>query len=175
LGSPRQNGGGQKGDFREACLDHFVHSECMKITIFLVLTALAGSFSACTTTTHHTMKTSDDLIGTWTCVSAVVDGKPLPPEIVSSLRLTLTENRYKTEKASEVLFDSTYSIDTTREPNEIDMLGTEGELTGKQARGIFSVENETLRICYTMPGMNRPTRFESDRGSKASTIVWKRL
>jgi|SRR4051812_12821281 uncharacterized protein (TIGR03067 family) len=152
-----------------------IHSRHMKITMFLALTTLAGLFSGCTATSHQTVKASDNLIGTWTCVSAVIDGKTLPPENVAALRLTLTANRYKTEKASEVLFDSTYSIDTTQEPNQIDMLGTEGELTGKQAQGIFSVNTGTLRICYTMPGMKRPTRFESEPGSKAYSIVWKRL
>jgi uncharacterized protein (TIGR03067 family) len=147
----------------------------MKIRVFYFSIVLAGVFTACTTTTHHPRNTANDIIGTWTCVSALIDGKTLPAEIVASLRLTLTENHYKTEKASEVLFDSVYSIDTSREPNEINMVGTEGELTGKQAQGIFSLKNETLRICYRMPGMNRPTQFESVPGAKAYLIVWKRL
>ena len=116
----------------------------------------------------------DSLEGEWRCVSATVNGKPLSDATVSRLRLTLTKERYKTEKGSEVLFDSTYVTDPTTNPKQITMIGTEGELAGKEAQGIFAIEAETLRICYTMPGHPRPTTFESNPGSEAYLIVWKR-
>ena len=121
------------------------------------------------------MKNADDLIGTWACVSAVVDGKRLPDETCALLRLTLTEHRYKTEKASEVLFDSTYTIDSSKDPNQINMVGTEGDLTGKEAQGIYSVQNDALQICYTMPGTPRPTEFKSPAGAKVYLIIWMRV
>jgi len=114
------------------------------------------------------------LYGSWSCVSAIVDGRSLPKETVALLRLTLTENRYKTEKGSEVLFDSTYTLDSSKDPKEINMVGTEGDLTGKEAQGIYRVEDNLLRICYTMPGVGRPIKFESPPGSKVYLIVWKR-
>jgi hypothetical protein len=58
-------------------------------------------------------KGADDrstLQGTWTCVSAVVDGKPLSAKVAGELRLTLTADRYRTERGDEVLFDSTYRL-----------------------------------------------------------------
>jgi uncharacterized protein (TIGR03067 family) len=118
--------------------------------------------------------TSDSLEGQWSCVSAIVNGKPLSDSKVSRLRLTLTRERYKTEESSEVLFDSTYSIDRTTTPKQITMIGTEGDLAGKEAQGIYAIDGETLRICYTMPGHARPKAFESNPGSKAYLIVWKR-
>src|SRR2546427_13092019 len=77
------------------------------------------------------------LEGIWQCASAVVDGKPLSDKTVGQLRLTLTKDRYKTEKGSEVLFDSTYTIDPSKNPKQIDMIGTEGDLAGKKAQGIY--------------------------------------
>ena len=41
---------------------------------------------------------SEKLAGVWACVSGVNDGKPLPEDIVKQLKLTLTKDRYKTEK-----------------------------------------------------------------------------
>ncbi|HTL27601.1 MAG TPA: TIGR03067 domain-containing protein [Tepidisphaeraceae bacterium] len=116
----------------------------------------------------------DSLEGQWSCVSAIVNGKPLSDSKVSRLRLTLTRERYKTEESSEVLFDSTYSIDRTTTPKQITMIGTEGDLAGKEAQGIYAIDGETLRICYTMPGHARPKAFESNPGSEAYLIVWKR-
>jgi uncharacterized protein (TIGR03067 family) len=54
------------------------------------------------------------------------------------------------------------------------MLGTEGDLAGKEAQGIYLLEGDTLKICYTMPGQKRPTAFESLPGSKAYLMIWTR-
>jgi len=140
--------------------------------IYFVFVLAVLLFIACATEPSRHSK--DDLPGKWACVSAVVDGKALPDETVRLLRLTLTSDRYKTEKGSDVLFDSTYSVDDKTKPKQINMIGTEGALRGKEAQGIYSLEGDTLRICYTMPGDQRPTSFESASGSKAFLVVWKR-
>ena len=62
------------------------------------------------------------------------------------------------------LFDSTYSIDATKRPKEINLLGTEGDLAGKEALGVYLLEGYLLRICYVMPGQQRPEAFNSATG-----------
>jgi uncharacterized protein (TIGR03067 family) len=123
--------------------------------------------TACSTRNAHQTGSSDDLTGSWQCVSAVVDGKPLSEQTVNRLRLTLTETRYITHKGNEKLFDSTYTTDTSRTPKQINMVGTEGELAGKVAQGIYAVDGAILRLCYTMPGRPRPISFDSPTGSGA--------
>ena len=140
--------------------------------IYFVAVLAVLLFVACAAEPSRHSK--DDLVGKWTCVSATVDGKPLPDETVRLLRLTLTSDRYKTEKGTDVLFDSTYSLDSTTNPKQINMVGTEGALRGKEAHGIYLLEGDTLRICYTMPGEQRPQAFQSVAGSKAYLILWKR-
>lgn len=115
------------------------------------------------------------LRGQWVCVSATVDGRALQEKTVAALRLTLTADRYKSEKKSEVLFDSTYTTDNSKMPKQINMIGTEGALAGKEARGIYQLENELLTICYTMPDKPRPTTYESTEGSGKYLAVWKRV
>ena len=115
------------------------------------------------------------LAGTWSCVSATVDGKPLPEETVKLLRLTLAGNKYQTRKGDDVLFDSTYTVDASTNPRQINILGTEGALAGKEALGIYSIQGDTLRICYILTGKTRPTAFESPIGSGAYLLLWKRM
>jgi uncharacterized protein (TIGR03067 family) len=116
----------------------------------------------------------DKLAGTWSCVSAVNDGKAIAEATVKQLRLTMTKDRYKTERGEDVLFDSTYTIDAAKDPKQINMFGTEGENKGKAAQGIYALDGDTLKICYTMPGKDRPTTFESKPGSAATLVIWKR-
>jgi len=129
--------------------------------------------AACSATHHRTTK-MNPLVGNWIGASAIVDGRPLPDSTVNQLRLTLTADRYKTEKGNEVLFDSTYTVDPSRNPKEINMIGTEGDFAGKTAEGIYSLEGDTLRVCYTMPGKPRPGAFSSPAGSGIYLVAWKR-
>lgn len=117
---------------------------------------------------------TSQVTGTWSCVNATINGKLLSDSSARKLRLTMTDTRYKTQRNDEVLFDSTYRLDTTKAPVQINMVGTEGDLIGKEAHGIIAVKGDTLRICYTMPGKPRPISFASATNSEAYLIVWKR-
>jgi len=145
----------------------------MKTTVQLCTAAilLLLLLTGCSTE-HRSAATA--LAGNWDCTSAAVDGKALPEATVKKLRLTLTETQYRTEKGDEVLFDSTYTVDPSTNPKQINMVGTEGELNGKQAPGIYSLEADVLTLCYTMPGRPRPMRFESPTNSGVFLMTWKR-
>jgi uncharacterized protein (TIGR03067 family) len=146
----------------------------MAIKMFSVLTA--GLLSIASARCEEKMESDNEkLAGVWTCTSAINDGKPLAEEIIRELRLTLTKDGgYKTERGKQVLFDSTYKLDSREKPKQIDMIGTEGEARGKTAPGIYALDGDTLKICYTMPGGKRPKEFESKPGSKATMAMWKR-
>lgn len=138
--------------------------------IYVLTTVVLVSCS----TSNRLMGRTENLQGMWNCVSATVNGKPLPDATVEQLRLALTKDRYKTEQTSEVLFDSTYVLDPSKNPKQINMVGTEGDLIGKVAQGIYSIHDDTLTVCYTMPGKQRPIAFGSKVGSEAFLAVWKR-
>jgi uncharacterized protein (TIGR03067 family) len=139
----------------------------------VVLTAAGWLFAAAALQGDEPV-TAKAIRGSWTCVSGLIDGKPLADETAKQLRLTLTEDRYKTERGNQVLFDSTYTVDVKKTPAQIEMIGTEGDLKGKSALGIFKLAGDTLTMCYVMPGKERPTAFESQPQSGAFLLVWKR-
>jgi uncharacterized protein (TIGR03067 family) len=118
---------------------------------------------------------NNHLIGIWTCTSATIDGRPLADETVKQLRLTLTTDRYKSERGAEVLFDGAYKADATKEPPHIDMTGAEGDVQGKTAPGIYKLDADTLTLCYVMPGKDRPTKFASDPQSGVFLVVYQRM
>src|SRR5438477_13064181 len=71
-----------------------------------------------------------EMIGVWTCASATIDGNPLAEETARQLKLTLTADRYKSQRGDQVLFDSDYKVDASKSPKQIEMIGTEGDLKG---------------------------------------------
>jgi uncharacterized protein (TIGR03067 family) len=114
------------------------------------------------------------LEGSWVCVSVESGGERKPDEVARQLRLTLTAERYKTELGEQVLFDSTYTIDESKSPAEIDIVGTDGEFKGRAALGLVKLEGDVLTMCYVMPGGARPSGFESPKGSGVTLVVWRR-
>jgi uncharacterized protein (TIGR03067 family) len=145
---------------------------CLVMVVGLTLMAAAADATA-----KHDEGRGDDvknIIGNWSCVSATVDGKPLGEKVVASLRLKMTAERYRTERDGEVLFDSTYKLDQEKSPRWIEMIGTEGDAAGKAGLGIYKLDGDSLTMCYTMPGGQRPKEFESAAGSGRFLIVWRR-
>ena len=146
----------------------------MKMLIAMLALVIAGSTFALAAEKETSANLASRVTGTWSCAAATINGQPLSEASVKKLHLTMTDTRYKTERNDEVLFDSTYRLDTSKSPAHINMVGTEGEVAGKEARGIIALDGDTLKICYTMPGKPRPVSFASATNSEAYLIVWKR-
>lgn len=148
--------------------------QIVNLKLIHTVIAAAGCLVAANAANGADPVTAKQIIGSWKCVSAVIDGKSLAGDTAGQLRLTLTTDRYKTERGDQVLFDSTYTVDGAKNPAQIDMIGTEGELKGKSAPGILKLDGDTLTICYVMPGKERPKSFESEPQSGVFLVMWKR-
>ena len=121
------------------------------------------------------MNSHDQLQGIWQAIAATVSGQQIPAADVNTIRLTLTETRFTTQRGAEILFDSSYTADSSKSPMQIQMLGAEGDFKGQPALGIFALEADNLQLCYTMPGFARPTDFTSPAGSGAFLIHLRRV
>ena len=117
---------------------------------------------------------TDKLTGVWKCVSGVNDGKMLPEDIVKQLKLTLTKDKYKAEKGAALLFEGVYKIDAHQQPKHIDITAPEGDQAGKTSKGIYTLEGDTLKMCYSNSDGDRPKKFESKPGSGVTLVMWKR-
>jgi len=120
-----------------------------------------------------TKKDMEKLLGTWSCVSGQVNGKPIQDETVKLLKLKMTADSYTTTKGDETLFVGAYRLDSTTNPKSIDIIATDGENEGKVALGIYDVDGDSCKLCYTM-GVERPKEFASKPGSGAFFAIWKR-
>lgn len=104
------------------------------------------------------------LEGTWEFEALLADGQRVPPEALSSSRLLIDGDRFRTE-TPEAVYEGVFNIDVECEPCAIDIEFVEGPEAGNTNHGIFRQSGDELEICLDVNGKSRPTGFRSSRGS----------
>ncbi|HLJ93063.1 MAG TPA: TIGR03067 domain-containing protein, partial [Gemmataceae bacterium] len=102
---------------------------------------------------------SKKMQGTWKPVVAEIGGKPYPEEILKTMKLVVTDNKY-TVTVGEAIDEGTVKLDPTKHPRAMDIAGTKGPNQGKTIPAIYELTDTTLRICYDLSGKARPKEFK---------------
>ena len=114
--------------------------------------------------------------GTWQLVSLEVDGKKTAEE--DAKKITVVNERdgkWAIEVEGKVVARGTSEIDPTKKPRAVDFTVTEGDNSGKAARGIYEFKDDTRTVCLAQPGKERPTEFAAPAGSGHILAVLKRV
>jgi uncharacterized protein (TIGR03067 family) len=93
--------------------------------------------------------------------------------MVRSGRRITSDTETSTIFGKQVFMRATYTTDATARPKTIDLVHTAGGNKGKTQLGIYEVEGDTMKICFTNPGLPRPVDFESKAGDGRTSAVWK--
>jgi uncharacterized protein (TIGR03067 family) len=116
--------------------------------------------------------------GTWKPTAAELAGKPLPDNVLKTMKLVLADGRYRVtyeEPAPPAPPDEgTVKLDATRSPRAMDIVGTRGPNQGKTILAIYELTSTTLRICYDLSGKSRPKEFKTGPGSQLFFVEYKR-
>ncbi|HMF17924.1 MAG TPA: sigma-70 family RNA polymerase sigma factor, partial [Gemmataceae bacterium] len=113
---------------------------------------------------QNTKKTAADakaIVGTWKVVSAMKGGKE-PPDAddVKKTPWTISAEKIIVKRGDE-LRESSYKLNPAKKPKHIDvtpLTGPEDE-KGKVFQGIYVLDRDSLKICISGPGQERPTEF----------------
>ena len=68
----------------------------------------------------------------------------------------------------------TYMLDSATKPKSMNVIGTEGPNKGKTFPAIYELNGDTLRICYDLSGVKRPTEFKTSAGTKLYLVTYTR-
>jgi uncharacterized protein (TIGR03067 family) len=113
------------------------------------------------------------LQGSWTMASVVLNGTAVPRETAETGRLEVEGDRYVVTLGVGIA--STFRIDTTTSPRQVDFTFSDGPQKGQTVRGIYEIDGNTYRLCRGLrPDVERPAKFDSPLESGLMLVVWRR-
>ena len=112
------------------------------------------------------------LQGEWSMVSGSADGQSMPEDMRRQMKRVCHGDETTTTMAGQVYLKATFSLDPSKTPKAIDYEMTGGFTRGKKQLGIYEIEGDTFKACFSKPGAERPTDFKPGAGRTLS--VWKR-
>jgi uncharacterized protein (TIGR03067 family) len=115
------------------------------------------------------------LEGVWQMVGAVMNGVPMPPNMMEWCRRETRGDVTTVLAGTNVMLRARFSLDEAQSPWSIDYVNLAGSNAGKPQAGIAELAGGLLQICIAPPGGARPAEFASVKGDKRSYTTWIRI
>jgi uncharacterized protein (TIGR03067 family) len=116
----------------------------------------------------------DKLEGTWQVVQVESGGQQVPANGLKEMQVVLTQDNLAIQLSPARKQLGTYRTDPTRRPKAIDLLATVGPDKGKTLAGVYQLDGDTLKLCFSEPGTDRPKGFATKKGSGGMCLSLKR-
>ncbi len=151
----------------------------MKPLHSLLLTVTVGLLMAADNPKEEAAKKEREILqGTWKLVSAEWDGKPDDLRFTENTTLRISKDGKCTLKLPwpQGVFEGTYLLDPTQKPKTVDYNFKSIPVKGKPLAelGIYSLEGDTLKICKSVTGKERPKEFATKPDDGRSLYVFQR-
>jgi uncharacterized protein (TIGR03067 family) len=111
--------------------------------------------------------------GVWDIVEYEVQSKPLPANVLKKVKAVFTGDKFKIDTGSPDVKESTFKLDSAKNPKQIDFAGEEKGAPVKM-KGIYAFDGDSLKICLIVDPAARPTEFKTDEKTKSVRMVLKK-
>jgi uncharacterized protein (TIGR03067 family) len=92
---------------------------------------------------------------------------------IANVTFTFTADKVSIrEGAKERAEEAEYTTDAAKKPAHIDIRPGKG--ADKTIPGIYEIDGDTLKICFSGDGGTRPTEFKADKDARTVLVVLKR-
>ena len=121
---------------------------------------------------------SATLVGTWRVVSLEADGKPSRPEDVAKITVINTaDGGWTILVGGKMVAKGTNELLCESAPKGMDIVVTETSdgPTMRRHQGIYELEQDTRRLCFSGPGAARPVEFAAPQGSGQILVSLERV
>jgi uncharacterized protein (TIGR03067 family) len=120
---------------------------------------------AAKTTVPSTRSDDSNIQGTWRVIFAEDSGRTGPSEALRDIRFVITKDKMTMESGGRKQ-ESTYTLDPSTSPKSIDLT-----TNGRTQPGIYDLQGDTLRICFSENTDKRPTAFDSQPDSVNDVVL----
>ena len=103
---------------------------------------------------------ADSLHGTWVVVSMWFNGKKMDAVVVKDFKVIITSRKIVSMQKGKAVSESSYKLDLTKQPKQIESTVIQGPQMGKVSVAIFSVEGDILKLATSRDGKKAPGGFD---------------
>jgi uncharacterized protein (TIGR03067 family) len=114
------------------------------------------------------------LQGLWQCVAMEREGDPIPPEDLKGSTATYEDDRITLTRDGEVFRQGIVTLDPNRTPKRVNTWDLNGPYEDQTVPGIYQIDGDTLKVCFSRPGSERPAKFTTKEGAGTLYCVYKR-
>ena len=115
-----------------------------------------------------------ELEGDWSMMSCVRDGEPLDKNFLKRGRRSIRGNKTVMFFADQVYMQADFTLDPAQQPKAIEFIESQGPSAGKTQYGIYELDGQTLKTCFSAPGHPRPGDYKTEHGDGRTVTVWVR-
>jgi len=115
----------------------------------------------------------DKLQGIWRTVAVEVDGSPVASWLFENAKLVITGDRFTLRNPlpdADQRMEGVLKLDAGKVPKQLKLTLDGGQILEE----IYELEGNTLRVCYPIKDVNRPTSFNTTAKSGLSLVVYER-
>jgi len=114
------------------------------------------------------------LQGEWVMSTGGRDGNALPAEMLKNSKRVCMVDETTVVVGGQLLMKAKFTLDPSKKPKSLDYQITGGANAGKTQLGIYELDGDTVKFCFSTPGTDRPTDFATKAGDGHTSSVWKR-
>jgi len=140
----------------------------------LLMTAVLSLFFVGADTPDAVKKEMTRLEGEWTMVSGEIDGTAMVEQQLKAMKRVAKDGVTTVTMSGQTFMKAKFSVDPAKKPKTIDYTVVEGPTKGKMQYGIYELDDDTVKFCFSSPGKDRPSDFTTKAGSGRTLSVWKK-
>ena len=136
-----------------------------------------GSLALSTCWAQHNGAAEKDkaqLQGEWTMVSGERDGQAFPANFMKGSKRVAKGDEITVMLQGQLFMRAKITLDPVKSPKAIDYSITGGPYAGKTQLGIYQLDGDTAKFCFSAPGGERPDGFTTKPNSGRTLTTWHR-
>ncbi|MDB6109151.1 MAG: hypothetical protein JWR69_901, partial [Pedosphaera sp.] len=102
------------------------------------------------------------------------DGQPFSADFMKDSKRVAKGDETTVTIQGQLFMKAKFTLDPSKNPKTIDYSVTGGPYEGRTQLGIYELDGDQVKYCFSSPGKPRPTDFTTKPHDGRTSTVWKR-